>query len=87
MKNGVKRGLLIAFAVAAALLFAYNAAAAVSLAGEYDGDGGFFARVSYSLSHLFTDSVTDTFKKTAYRTLGVIVEKSVDAGYVVVLTF
>ena len=81
MKNGVKRGLLIAFAVAAALLFAYNAAAAVSLAGEYDGDGGFFARVSYSLSHLFTDSVTDTFKKTAYRTLGVIVEKSVDVGY------
>ena len=81
MKKGVKRGIIAAVAAAAALLAAYNTAAAVSLSDEYDGDGGFFPRASYSLSHLFTDPVADTFKKTVYHVFGAVAEPGVDAGY------
>ena len=71
---------MIASAAVIALILIYNIASAFVLSSEYEGDGGFFARASYSLSHLFTDNPVKTFKKTAYRIFGAVVEKTVAAG-------
>ncbi len=80
MKKKVKRAVMIAAAAVTALILVYNIASAFVLSYEYEGDGGFFSRVSYSLSRLFTDPPSSTFKKTAYRLFGVTAEGSVFSG-------
>ena len=80
MTKKAKRAVLIALTAVTALVLICNIASVIVLAGEYEGDGGFFARASYSLSRLFTDSPASTFRKTAYRLFGVVTEKTVAAG-------
>lgn len=76
----VKRIMIIAALAVTALLLIYNTAAAFVLSDEYEGDGGFFARASYSLSHLFSDNPSSVFKKTSYKLFGAIPDNSVHAG-------
>ncbi len=72
--------IIIALAVILSAALVYSAAATVTLYSEYEGDGG-FAAFTDSLCRLFTDPFALTFKKTAYKLFGAVLEKSVSAGY------
>lgn len=80
MKPKIKKTLIIVLSVILAAVIAYGAAAAVTLASEYEGEGG-FAAFSDVASRLFSDPISLTFKKTAYKVFGAVADKSVSKGY------
>ena len=74
-----KKAVIIIFSVILSVAFAYTVAATMTLASEYDGDGGFGA-VPDAAARLFTDPFMTTFKKTVYKLFGAIIEEGVTAG-------
>ena len=80
MRVKAKKIIIIALAVILSAALVYGTAATVTLASEYEGDGG-FAAFTDSFCRLFTDPFALTFKKTAYKLFGAVLDKSVVAGY------
>ena len=80
MKKKTVRRIAVVLAAAALLLIVYNTAAAFAVAPEYDGDGGFFGKIAFSLSQLVQSDPATTFKKTAYRFFGAVFSDKVASG-------
>ena len=76
-----KKAVIIILSVILAITLAYGTVAMITLTSEYDGGGGGFGAFTDSLARLFTDPFSLTFKKTAYKLFGAVLEKGVAAGY------
>ncbi|MBQ7698905.1 MAG: hypothetical protein IJT49_01015 [Clostridia bacterium] len=74
-----KKAAIIIFAVVLSVALAYTVAATVTLASEYEGEG-VFAAASDAAARLFTDPFMLTFKKTAYKLFGAVMEEGITAG-------
>ena len=80
MKPKIKKAVITGLAAMLAVIIAYGVAATVTLASEYEGEGG-FAAFSDVASRLFSDPLSLTFKKTVYKLFGVVTDKNVSKGY------
>ena len=76
MKKKTLKVLMITAAIAAVLVLAYNIAAAATLYAECDSPD----KTSYVFSHLFSDRISVTMRKTVYRVFGAVSGSGVRSG-------